>query len=98
MYKTITALTIFVMLATSSMAGTFMPDSVAENKDVVSTDSITTLFNTNVEFPDSIDFEVPGYMLEEIDSMLNCWQARNLLKSQRYFLEHAGVSKPKYNM
>ena len=25
-------------------------------------------------------------------------QARNLLKSQRYFLEHAGVSKPKYNM
>ena len=83
MHKTITALTIFIMFATSSMANTFMPDSVADNREFVSTDSLI-LNNTSIEFPDSIDFEVPNYMMEEVDSMLNCWQARNLLKALDY--------------
>ena len=84
MYKTITALTIFIMLATSSMANTFMPDSVADNREPILTDSLVLSNNTSIEFPDSIDFEVPNYMMEEIDSMLSCWQARNLLKTLDY--------------
>ena len=85
MYKTITALTIFIMLATSSMAGTFMPDSVAERIETTPDSIITS--NNFAEISDTIDFKLPDYMLEEIDSMLNCWQARNLLKSLEYNTE-----------
>ena len=80
MYKTIIALTISIMLATSSMASTFIPDSVAEKREITA-DSIITNNNSIAEVCDTIDFELPKYMMEEIDSMLNCWQARNLLKS-----------------
>ena len=85
MYKTITALTIFIMLATSSMAGTFMPDSVAKRIETTPDSIITS--NNFAEISDTIDFKLPDYMLEEIDSMLNCWQARNLLKSLEYNTE-----------
>ena len=85
MYKTITALTIFIMLATSSMAGTFMPDSVAERIETTPDSIITS--NNFAEISDTIDFKLHDYMLEEIDSMLNCWQARNLLKSLEYNTE-----------
>lgn len=85
MYKTITALTIFIMLATSSMAGTFMPDSVAERIETTPDSIITS--NNFAKISDTIDFKLPDYMLEEIDSMLNCWQARNLLKSLEYNTE-----------
>ena len=80
MYKTIIVLTISIMLATSSMASTFIPDSVAEKREIT-VDSIITNNNSIAEVCDTIDFELPKYMMEEIDSMLNCWQARNLLKS-----------------
>ena len=80
MYKTIIVLTISIMLATSSMASTFIPDSVAEKREITA-DSIITNNNSIAEVCDTIDFELPKYMMEEIDSMLNCWQARNLLKS-----------------
>lgn len=80
MYKTIIVLTISIMLATSSMASTFIPDSVAEKREITA-DSIITNNNSISEVCDTIDFELPKYMMEEIDSMLNCWQARNLLKS-----------------
>lgn len=85
MYKTITALTIFIMLATSSMAGTFMPDSVAKRIETTPDSIITS--NNIAEISDTIDFKLPDYMLEEIDSMLNCWQARNLLKTLEYNTE-----------
>ena len=85
MYKTITALTIFIMLATSSMAGTFMPDSVAKRIETTPDSIITS--NNFAEISDTIDFKLPDYMLEEIDSMLNCWQARNLLKTLEYNTE-----------
>ena len=106
MYKTITALTTLIMFATTSMAGIFMPDSVADNREFTtyefidstamdSLDSIPDFFTAlpdsiaftpgiSPETPDSIDFDVPNYMLTEIDSMLNSWQARNLLKSLDY--------------
>jgi membrane-bound lytic murein transglycosylase D len=80
MYKTIIVLTISIMLATSSMASTFIPDSVAQKREITA-DSIITNNNSIAEVCDTIDFELPKYMMEEIDSMLNCWQARNLLKS-----------------
>ena len=80
MYKTIIVLTISIILATSSMASTFIPDSVAEKREITA-DSIITNNNSIAEVCDTIDFELPKYMMEEIDSMLNCWQARNLLKS-----------------
>ena len=80
MYKTIIVLTISIMLATSSMASTFIPDSLAEKREITA-DSIITNNNSIAEVCDTIDFELPKYMMEEIDSMLNCWQARNLLKS-----------------
>ena len=81
MHKTITALTILIMFATSSMASTLMPDSVADNRETTKNDSIELNVSPLAEISDTIDFQVPDYMLEEIDSMLNCWQARNLLKT-----------------
>lgn len=90
MRSTITALTILLMFATTSVARTFMPDSVADNRDIAATDTIITADTLDsipdiaAEFPDSIDFELPLYMIEEIDSILNNWQARNLLKSLEY--------------
>lgn len=91
MQKTITALTILIMFATTSMASTLLPDSVATN-NTTTTDSIAVTLNISPEFPDTIDFEVPGYMLQEIDSMLNCWQARNLLKALEYdSAQYAGI-------
>ena len=81
MHKTITALTILIMFATSSMASTLMPDSVADNRETTKNDSIELNVIPLAEISDTIDFQVPDYMLEEIDSMLNCWQARNLLKT-----------------
>lgn len=90
MRSTITALTILLMFATTSVARTFMPDSVADNRDIAATDTIITadildsIPDIAAEFPDSIDFELPLYMIEEIDSILNNWQARNLLKSLEY--------------
>ena len=90
MRSTITALTILLMFATTSAARTFMPDSVADNRDIAATDTIITADTLDsipdiaAEFPDSIDFELPLYMIEEIDSILNNWQARNLLKSLEY--------------
>lgn len=90
MRSTITVLTILIMFATTSVARTFMPDSVADNRDFIAIDTIITaepidsIPNISTEFPDSIDFELPVYMIEEIDSILNKWQARNMLKSFEY--------------
>lgn len=84
MQRTITALTIFAMFTASSMAGIFVPDSLACNNNVFtekadSTD--ITIINDSIPKAanDSISFDMPEYMLQEIDSMLNSWQARNLL-------------------
>lgn len=88
MQRTITALTIIVLLATKSVAGTFMPDSVA-NKIVTTEISDSTLTAT----PDSTSFEMPDYMLQEMDSLLNCWQARNLLKKLESFPDSIGNVK-----
>ena len=93
MQRTITALTMFVVFATTSMANIFMPDSMATDRDIINADSIENTSAVTAEIPDStasfasndtIDFDVPNYMLQEIDSMLNSWQARNLLKSLDY--------------
>ncbi len=86
MRKTITFLTILTMLAATAKAGTHLPDSVdnriirhspvaAEMDISIGNDSIISAFG------DSITFEMPDCMLEEIDSILTSWQARNLLKS-----------------
>ena len=88
MQRTITALTIIVLLATKSVAGTFMPDSVA-NKIETTEISDSTLTAT----PDSTSFEMPDYMLQEMDSLLNCWQARNLLKKLESFPDSIGNVK-----
>jgi hypothetical protein len=80
MQRTITALTMFVVFATTSMANIFMPDSMATDRDIINADSIENTSAVTAEIPDStalfasndtIDFDVPNYMLQEIDSMLN---------------------------
>ena len=75
MRKTITVLTISIMLATNSMAGLFTPDSVAKIDNAIAILNDTTAIAGN----DTKSFDMPEYMYQEIDSMLNCWQARNLL-------------------
>ncbi|MBR2318334.1 MAG: transglycosylase SLT domain-containing protein [Bacteroidaceae bacterium] len=79
MRKTITVLTISIMLATNSMAGLFTPDSVAKIEKT--TDNAIAILNdtTAIAGNDTKSFDMPEYMYQEIDSMLNCWQARNLL-------------------
>ena len=67
------------MLATNSMAGLFTPDSVAKIEKT--TDNAIAILNdtTAIAGNDTKSFDMPEYMYQEIDSMLNCWQARNLL-------------------
>ena len=82
MQRTIIALTTLIIFASTSLAGTFLPDSVAIEKDsyiLEATDSIALGDSIMEAFGDSITFEMPDCMLDEIDSLLNTWQARNLL-------------------
>ncbi len=96
MQKYITALTIYILLATNSMASTFAIDSltnIATTPDNAGTENIAAPDSIMAVSNDSITFEMPDYMLQEIDSMLNCWQARNLLSKLNCEIDSAANIK-----
>lgn len=87
MQRILTALTILLTFATNSMANIFMQDTITNNHktDTIATcDSIATTIlsdSTIAILSDNATFKMTEEMLMEIDSMLNCLQARNLMKT-----------------
>lgn len=82
MQRIITALTILLALASTSQAKPFMQDH-AGNNDTIQIVTESTLFGDSAlnARNDSLLFDMPDCMLQEIDSMLTSWQARNLLET-----------------
>ena len=56
-------------------------ESIITDSDIVQPDSLETDAQESNTATDSLQFDFPEGMTAEIDSLLNGWQARNLLKS-----------------
>ena len=79
MQNRIIAFTTFIMLAINSMGAISVPDTLTNTGIAMGTAGSIAVGTGTTATNDSISFEMPEYMLQEIDSMLNSWQARNLL-------------------
>lgn len=67
--------------ADSTDNGALFDESVVRDSDIVHPDTLDLFATDNASAADSLVFEFPEGMNAEIDSLLNGWQARNLLKS-----------------
>ena len=56
-------------------------ESIVTDNDIVQPDTIDFEAISDTALNDSLHFELPEGMTADIDSLLNGWQARNLLKS-----------------